>query len=242
MSAFLKNFDGLQNNTIFCMWTGTNPLSAQRINALWTIFNHTRCPVAYINHDSYKDWELTDHPFHAAFPYLSETHKSDYLRCYFMHHYGGGYSDLKLTHKSWVPLFEQLRKSSALALGYQEIAQGIPHVSGALGDEIRAHHHQLIGLCAFIFKKKSRLTKEWLDLTHQVLDSKLEALRMHPAKHPQDQFGVLIEGVLGSNSQYPSPYPLRWAEILGEIFHPLTYANKTDLLQGDIAPIFHSYR
>jgi hypothetical protein len=65
---------------------------------------------------------------------------------------------------------------------------------------------------------------------------------MHPAKHPQDQFGVLIEGVLGSNSQYPSPYPLRWAEILGEIFHPLTYANKADLLQGDIAPIFHSYR
>ncbi len=211
-------------------------MSAQRINALWTIFNHTRCPVAYINHDSYKEWELKEHPFHPAFAHLSETHKSDYLRCYFMHHYGGGYTDLKLTHKSWIPLFEQLRSSSALALGYQEIAQGIPHVSGALGDEIRAHHNELIGLCAFIFKKKSRLTDSWLSLTHQVLDANLEALKIHPAKHPQDQYGVLFE------NNVPSPYPLRWAQILGEIFHPLTYANKSDLLLADIAPIFHSYR
>ncbi len=211
-------------------------MSSQRINALWTIFNHTRCPVAYINHDSYKEWELKEHPFHPAFTYLSETHKSDYLRCYFMHHYGGGYTDLKLTHKSWIPLFEQLRCSNALALGYQEIALGIPHVSGALGDEIRAHHKELIGLCAFIFKKKSRLTESWLSLTHQVLDANLDALQKNPAKHPQDQFGVLFEDNL------PSPYPLRWAQILGEIFHPLTYANKSDLLLADIAPIFHSYR
>lgn len=236
MSQFLKSFDALQSNTIFCMWTGTNPMSAQRINALWSIFNHTHCPVAFINHDSYKDWELEDAPFHPAFTHLSETHKSDYLRCYLMHHYGGGYTDLKLTHQSWIPLFEQFRNSNALALGYQEIPNGIPHVSGALGDEIRAHYSELIGLCAFIFKRRTALTTQWLELTHRVLDSKLEALKTHPAKHPQDQFGVLFD------NQYPSPYPLRWAELLGEVFHPLIYAHKGDLMLANIAPIFHSYR
>jgi hypothetical protein len=235
MNAFLKHFDGLQSNTIFCMWTGTNAMSDQRINALWSIFNHTRCPVVFLNSESYKDWIHPDTPLHPAFEYLSETHKSDYLRCYLMHHYGGGYTDLKLTYKSWHPLFEQLRVSPALALGYQEFSYGIPHVSGALGDEIRAHHQELIGMGAFIFKKQTPLTAQWLELTHRELDSHLELLRQNPAKHPQDQAGVLLNGA-------PSPYPLRWAQILGEIFHPLTYINKHCLIQGDIAPIFHSYR
>jgi hypothetical protein len=235
MSNFLTHFNALQNNTIFCMWTGTNPMSAQRINALWSIFNHTRCPVVFINNESYKEWIRPEVPLHPAFEYLSETHKSDYLRCYLMHHYGGGYTDLKLTYKSWIPLFEQLRQNEALALGYEEIAQGIPHVTGSLGDEIRIHHKELIGLCAFIFKKNTPLTTQWLNLTHLVLDEHIELLRKHPAKHPQDQYGVILNNM-------PSPYPLRWAQILGEIFHPLTYANKHCLMQGNIAPIFHSYR
>jgi hypothetical protein len=236
MQEFLETFDGLASNTIFCFWTGSNVMSPQRINALWTIFNHTHCPVAFINHDSYKNWQVKGSAFHPAFPYLSETHKSDYLRCYFMHHFGGGYTDIKLTHKSWPPLFKLLRDSSALVLGYQEVPNGVPHVTGPLGDEIRLHHKEIIGMGAFIFRKKSPLTSKWFELTHSVLDKKLEELKLNPAKHPQDQYGVLFD------NKYPSPYPLRWAELLGEVFHPLIYQYKKELIQADIAPIFHSYR
>lgn len=40
-------------------------------------------------------------PLHEAFSYLSLTHKADYLRCYFMHYFGGGYTDIKAHFKSW---------------------------------------------------------------------------------------------------------------------------------------------
>jgi len=153
-----------------------------------------------------------------------------------MHHFGGGYTDLKLTQNSWIPFFENIRCSSNVALGYQEIPGGIPHVSGPLGDEIRANYKSVIGLCSFIFKRNTPLTRKWYDETHLVLDAKLEELRANSAKHPQDQFGAVFEdGVI-------SKYPLRWAQILGEIFHPIIYENRSVIIQDNIAPIFHSYR
>ena len=236
MSEFLRTFDGLKSNTIFCMWTGDNPMSAQRIQALWSIYNNTGCPVALINQSNLQHWVHPDYPLHPAYPYLSATHKSDYLRVYFMHHYGGGYTDIKQTTVDWPVFFQRLRSSDAFALGYQELAHGIPHVVGALGDEIRAKHAELIGLCAFIFKKNSVLTNRWFNLTNTLLDSKFYYLIANPASHPQDQFNLQLD-----NSTY-SNYPLRWAELLGELFHPLIYELRNHLLLDNINPRFYNYR
>ncbi len=236
MSEFLRTFDGLKSNTIFCMWTGDNPMSAQRIQALWSIYNNTGCPVALINQNNLQHWVHPDYPLHPAYPYLSATHKSDYLRVYFMHHYGGGYTDIKQTTTSWPIFFTQLRNSEAYALGYQELAHGIPHIEGILGDEIRAHHAELIGLCSFIFKPFTDLTSLWLKQTNELLDLKFDSLQINPAQHPQDQTGLQL-----TESTF-SKYPLRWAELLGEIFHPLIYKFKYRLIKNSINPIFHSYR
>lgn len=237
MNSYLSQFDGVASNIVFCMWTGTNQMSNRRIQALWTIFNNIRCPIVFLNHLTFRDWELPDHPFHPALEYLSETHKSDYLRCYLMHHFGGGYTDLKLTSKSWSPFFEKLRNSGKYALGYTEIGpHGIPHVEGPYGDEIRSNYKDTIGLCAFIFKKQTELTHAWYQQTVRILDDKLEALKQNPARHPQDQFGARFEDGTFST------YPIKWAQILGEIFHPLVYQQKTTILHDDIAPIFYNYR
>ena len=48
---------------------------------------------------------LQEHPLHQSFNYLSETHKADYLRTYFMRFHGGGYSDIKKTSGSWIDSF-----------------------------------------------------------------------------------------------------------------------------------------
>jgi len=233
---YLANFDGIQSNTIFCMWAGTNPMSAQRIQALWSIYNNTRCPVVFINHQSLRDWEKSEHPYHPAFEYLSDTHKSDYIRCYLMHHYGGGWTDIKQTSIDWRPHFAALKKSDALALGYQEIADGIPHIKGPLGDKLRANYKENIGLCAFIFKRYSTITYEWTEKLNSKLDSLLSRLREHPAATPQDQLG--LKNPNGSISEYP----IEWAGILGEIFHPITYHNKNLIIQDQIAPRFFGYR
>jgi len=218
------------------MWAGTNPMSSQRIQALWSIYNNTRCPVVYINYQSLRDWEKPEYPYHPAFEYLSDTHKSDYMRCYLMHHYGGGWADIKHTSADWRPYFDELRRSSALSIGYQEIENGIPHISGPLGSYLRENYMENIGLCAFMFKRNSRLTQEWFTQLTTKLDEFLTALTKYPAVHPQDQLGLELP------DKTKSLYPLSWAEILGEIFHPIMHSHRTQILQRPIQPKFYGYR
>ncbi len=233
---FLSGFDAVRSRTLFCLWTGDEIMSENRLRAIWTIFSNTGCAVAYINGSTVSEWVKPESPLHPAFPYLSSTHKSDYLRCYLMHHYGGGYTDIKPTTRKWGAFFDQLENTDQLALGYTELAHGIPHIEGEPGDLLRRSHAELIGLCAFIFKKGTPLTERWLEQTERLLDAKLPMLKQHPARHPQDQAGVVLPN--GETSSYP----LRWAELLGEIFHPLIFEFRQSLIKAPIEPIFGGYR
>lgn len=234
--GLLDTFDGLESRTIFCLWTGDEIMSENRLIALWSIFNNTGVSIAFVTKNNMQTWEHPQHKFHPAFKYLSSTHKADYLRCYLMHIYGGGYTDIKKTYTNWAQYFDIIHKSHKIALGYEELAHGIPHVPGTYGDMIRSAHSELIGLCAFIFKKNTYLTHDWLIKTEQVLDEKLPLLEKNPAQHPLDQKGVILP-----NGTY-SEYPLRWAEILGEIFHPIIYENRGMLIKAPINPVFTNYR
>ena len=54
-----------------------------------------KCNIIFINKDNLKNYILKEHPLHKGFKYLSSIHQADYMRCYLMHHYGGGYTDIK---------------------------------------------------------------------------------------------------------------------------------------------------
>jgi hypothetical protein len=64
----------------------------------------------------------------------------------------------------------------------------------------------------------------------------LDDLKANPARHPQDQKSMLFD------DHEVSQYPLVWAELLGEIFHPIIYKNKNLLIKDQIAPLFLNYR
>lgn len=149
-----------------------------------------------------------------------------------MHHYGGGYTDIKMTIKKWKPFFEKLEQSDKLALGYTELAHGLPHLQGEFGDMLRKSHTELIGMCAFIFKRNTVLTSKWLQQVEELLDQKLDTLREFPAIHPLDRHDIILPD--GSKS----PYPLRWAELLGDILHPLLWEFRAELLHAPIEPLF----
>jgi hypothetical protein len=229
--------DGLQANIIFCLWTGEELMSENRLKALWSIFKNTGRPVVFLTHTTLRDWVLEDYPLHEAYEYLSSTHKADYLRCYLMHHYGGGYTDIKHTEKAWASFFSKLAFSEEhIALGYPEIAEGIPHIEGEFGDLLREHHTELIGMCSFIFKKGTMLTSEWLSATDKLLSEKLHLLKSNPGKHALDQLGILLpDGEI-------SRYPLKWAELLGEILHPLLFKYRHSIMKESINPKFSGYR
>jgi len=234
----LRAFDGLRSGLIFCAWTGLNAMSAQRVQALLSIQVQTGCPVQLLTVASIPDWQHPDHPFHPAYPLLSAVHQADYLRVYLMHHYGGGYTDIKHTSRPWAPFFARLRAAPAHdMLGYTEIGpHGVAPVPPPVGDLLRAHYEKLVGLCAFVCRRYSPFTSAWLAQTNAVLDAKLDGLRLNPARHPQDQTGVqLPDGSI-------SAYPLAWTELLGNVFHPLVLAMHDRVLHDQIAPSFANYR
>jgi len=94
------------SNTIYCFWTGSNEMSDARKQSLEQLKQVSDMNVILVTKDNLHTYILPDHPLHEAYKYLSETHKSDFLRIYFMNFYGGGYSDIKRATGSWKPAYE----------------------------------------------------------------------------------------------------------------------------------------
>jgi hypothetical protein len=89
------------NRNIYCFWTGTNIMSQQRRECLEHVKSVTECNVNALFKEDIPKYILPEHPLHPGYEYLSETHKTDYLRTYFMNFYGGGYTDIKRQSGSW---------------------------------------------------------------------------------------------------------------------------------------------
>jgi hypothetical protein len=213
-------------NNVYCFWTGTNSMSDQRAACLEQLRSVSECQVVLVTPENLQTHLLADVPLHPAYEFLSETHKSDYLRTYFMNFKGGGYSDIKRTTGSWTSSFETLANSpDKWMIGYKEVEGGVAY--GPVSHEWA----NLIGNCAYICKPHTPLTEEWYSEMIKLLDSKLERLREHPATYPQDNFGT-----------NGSVYPMGWNEMLGQIFHRVSYGYKDRLLNTLPSCVFYGYR
>ncbi len=226
MKAHLKQAPEI----IYTFWTGDNELTPNRKKGLESLRKNAGIEIKLITPQKLDKYILKDFPLHEAYEYLSLNHRSDYLRAYFMLHYGGGYADIKLYKHSWKKAFEKLNASSdKWALGYRELgAWGVPKLSGKLGKDLKKYYLYLIGNGAFIYKPNSPIAKEWMEEVHRRLDGYYEKLKENPA-----------EDVFGSNENYPIP----WAHLTGEIHHPLAlkYHDKT-LKSKSVLPSMKNYR
>lgn len=205
-------------------------MSKNRATCMDSIYQNAGVDVELVTPENLDEFIVSGFPLHPAYDFLSLTHKADYLRCYFMHHHGGGYTDIKMTEFDWNRYFDSM-SSGCWAIGYQEIgSSGVAARHSELYEEMSQNFRLLIGNCAYIFRDGTPLTQEWYDRVHVKLDEKLPALKEHPGRHPRDfngklpddnkvirKLGVLLPRFLRSE------YPLGWSEILGDIFHPLVY-------------------
>lgn len=209
---------------IFTFWTGQNKMSENRIKSLDTIAAFSGVPVVFITQNTLKDFAI--HTIHPAYEYLSNVHKSDYLRCYFMHYFGGGYCDIKVVDRSWMPAFKKLENSECYGLGYKEVSPN--HVAECNTPEqktqLQLNYKKLIGNGAFIFKPKTQFTFDWFEQVSQLLTLKHDLLKATLGNERGDNLG----------------YPLRWTEIQGDIFHPLCLKYSDKIIQDDsIKPNFN---
>lgn len=214
---------------IYCFWTGDNPLTPNRKRCLQSLIDNSGVEVRLITPENLNNYILKEYPLHKSYKYLSLVHRADYLRCYFMHHYGGGYSDIKVIENNIADLFDLLSsKSNKWMLGYHEVGRdGVAILDGKLGRDVRINYRYLIGNGAFICKPNSPLTKDWYLEVERRLDFYYEQLKENPG------------GIWGDNLGYPIP----WTNILGSILHPLCLKYKDRLIQrDDIIPSIENYR
>lgn len=212
--------NGLSQRVLFCFWTGSEEMSSARSRALEILQKASGVNVVLVTQDNLHDWLVPNDPLHAAYPFLSSTHKSDYLRSYFMLHYGGGYADIKPLAFSWQNAFRYLEQTEYDFVGAPE--QRPEHVVGTA--EMQANFSRFESNCAFIFRPGNSFAREWRMRVHAVLDAKLHDLTRHSGHyHPR----AIKRGVHGPRwrlwQMIPRGYPLEWNEIMGRIFHKLQW-------------------
>jgi len=212
---------------VYCFWTGTNEMSPKRKECLDFILANAKCEVVLVRPDNLDKYVLPDQPIHPAYKYLSETHKADYLRTYFMHFLGGGYTDIKKFEGDWNKAFDDMNAREDIFLnGYHEKSE-----DGVAGDErAKLLWKQLPANCAYIVRPKTEFTTKWYTRMVEVLDSKLDQLKKYPATNQQ------------ATPDNSPGYPIEWAEILGRIFHNLACDYLDKFLFTVPIPIAIDYR
>lgn len=224
---------GPVDRVIYIFWTGDNEITPNRLRGIKTLEQVSQVKVQLITPKNLPEYIVESDPLPEAYKYLSLNHRSDFLRGYFMYHHGGGYADIKDYFHSWVPAFNQLDASkNAYVIGYPEVNfKGSSH-QGKMNENIRIdlvnYWSILIGNGAFICRPHTRFTAEWYTTSRKRLIEHTKQLKEHPAK---DIFGTNLD------------YPLPWASMQGEIFHPFCLKYNDHLLKDKaLMPSFENYR
>jgi hypothetical protein len=199
-------------------------MSSNRKKCFDSIVNNSHVTVQLVTEKNLEQFNVPTDPIHSAFQYLSSTHKSDYLRSYFMYHYGGGYSDIKKCNYDWNRYFDMLQYSDKQFIGYAEISQ-----MDIANQSVKHLYKKLIGNCSYIFKTKTPFAKLWLDETNKKLDSIAKQLQENPGTY---HHRAIKGGIYQESGFRDSKYPLEWNELLGRIFHKLQSEHLDTFLMG----------
>jgi len=236
---------------LYTFWTGENDIPEKRKECLNSMIN-SGLNVVLINNKNIGEYLDLD-SLHPAYFKLNLAHRADYLRAYFMHHYGGAYSDIKKINESWVPACERLSQSEKLyACGYAEINRhnvGNIYQSTMLRKDsklnvnfsyikwrwLQLNYKKTIGNCAFVFKPYSPITEAWWVELNRRLDVLLPELEEFSAGYPKERIGHFYDGVI-------SKYPVPWTFILGDILQPLTLKYTAYVLKELPLPLFINYQ
>lgn len=204
---------------IFVFWTGDNPLSSNRLEALATMRRVVEVEVVLVTQAELAAWEVADRPFHPLVGQLSFIHRADYYRAYFLHHHGGGYADLKRATHGWKAVFDRMDASDGWMAGYRVPVRLMtpnmedPHLERLM----RRWSDRRLGQSAYLARPRTPLTQEWLAEVERRIDTHAENLRQHPGN------------ARGTNPDYPVPFN----SLLAQVLDPLQVKYSDHLVYDD---------
>ena len=73
--------------------------------------------LVYVTPENLEGFAIEKYPFSKVFKYLSNRHKREYLRAFFNHFYGGGYTSTLEGLKNWETGRTKSRKSILWMVG-----------------------------------------------------------------------------------------------------------------------------
>jgi hypothetical protein len=226
------------NKRIFVIWVGNEEFTDTRKMAL---INLSKQNITLITDTNLEEFILKNFPLHPAYKYLSAIHKSDYLRCYLMYHYGGGYSDLKNKNINWDEGFTKMNNDKNIMImgvktTYEETYAGIEEWDENTKNNILSNIDTLFCMSYFICRPKSPIVSEWYNELNLRLDRFLPKLKKNPAKYPRECFhpeaGCAFPKPIWENPniRIKTNYPVSWNILLCQILTPLQmkYLNNID--------------
>lgn len=196
-------------NRLWCFWTGDNPLTPNRERALRSMRqSNPDLELTLVTPTNLETYVVDGSPLHPAYTLLSTNHRSDYLRAYFMHHYGGAYADIKPASVGLASAIEQVRSNPQLwVLGPNDPDLNlVGNLFGPVGRDTRRNHARIASVAAMVAWSHTPLTAEWLNEVERRVSYHARDLERNPATDP---FGT--EG----------KYPVTWIGLGADIFQPL---------------------
>jgi hypothetical protein len=193
---------------LYVLWTGDNEMSEARRSGMEAIRRiNADLEVRLVTPDNLDEHLVPGHPLHPAYEHLSLVHRSDYLRCYFMHHVGGGYTDVKRPLQPWSPVWAEFEDPEVWMVGQPEVDSDlVANLQGRLGRDVRQQFSRLSINSSFVMRPQTPLTAEWYDEVQRRMDYYSRDLERFPAIDPM--------GVEGG-------YRVTWIAFQSQVLHPL---------------------
>lgn len=213
---------------IFCFWTGSNEMSENRKRGYNSLLENSGVEVKLVTPENLHEYILPEHPLHPGYEYLSLNHKSDYLRCYFMHFYGGGYQDIKPNYNNWEKAFDKIISSDKYVLGYTELSGlSMGRGQGVIDKDLQYYYKSCVGTGGFICRSNTKFTSEWYHDLIRRMDLFYDELK----KYPGD--------AKGRNKGYPIPL----LALASQMWAPLCLKYKNNIIHDNtVLPELTNYQ
>lgn len=210
---------------VWCYWEGP-PMTGNRLLSFTYLTQNIGVPVCLVTPENISVFLKDTHPLPSAYPDLSVVHRSDYIRAYLLHHYGGGWHDIKATEVSYAKVWEEFENDAIWIIGRPENQNGAANVYNKEGQYLPDYYKQLIAVPSWVGRPNTPLSKDILLGIESLINAHRKTLAVNPSKHPRDK--KIIDGPLlkrlfqRAKFAYQgrsTSYPLEWT-LFGNVFHP----------------------
>lgn len=219
---------------MWCFWA-SGEMPPNRKRSFQLLCKHISCLVCLVSDKTFFDFEVDGAAIHSAYNQLSAVHKSDYVRAYLWHHYGGGWHDIKATLVSFDHVWAEFADGNTHLVGRPEIRGGAARTFDKERRWMPDFWQDLVSVTAWVGRPATSLSGEVYRSLQAYLDENLELLQSNPAKHPRDKcLGELsflkkikknaARIMLGEKNSYP----LTWT-VFGNAFHPACLKYKENI-------------